>query len=105
MTDIVGPTSSTDRVDLVHAVDLALRAPSVHNTQPLRWRIRAGAVELHVDRFRHLAATDPIAETSCWAAEPPCTTCGPRWPQLEPPSRSTGSRKRKTVNLSCTRRP
>lgn len=31
------------------AVELALRAPSLHNTQPWRWRIADDAVELHAD--------------------------------------------------------
>lgn len=67
MTDIPG----VDRVDLVHAVELALLAPSVHNTQPWRWRIGPDVVELHADRFRHLAATDPDRRDlllSCGAA-------------------------------------
>ena len=29
------------------AVEQALRAPSVHNTQPRQWRITANIVELH----------------------------------------------------------
>jgi nitroreductase len=63
------------RADLLRAVETALRAPSVHNTQPWRWRIRTdtviNAVELHADRFRHLAATDPDRRDlllSCGAA-------------------------------------
>lgn len=44
---------------LVGAVERALRAPSVHNTQPWRWRIADGIVELHADRRRHLVGTDP----------------------------------------------
>jgi len=35
--------------DLTAAVEHALRAPSVHNTQPWHWRIRSDAVELHAD--------------------------------------------------------
>ena len=31
--------------DLVTAVEDSLRAPSVHNTQPWRWRFRAAGVE------------------------------------------------------------
>ncbi|HET9117803.1 MAG TPA: nitroreductase family protein [Pseudonocardiaceae bacterium] len=45
--------------DLAEAVEHALRAPSVHNTQPWLWRIGPGIVELHADWTRHLAATDP----------------------------------------------
>jgi nitroreductase len=44
---------------LVDAVEHALRAPSVHNTQPWRWRIANDAIELHADWNRHLVATDP----------------------------------------------
>jgi nitroreductase len=56
---------------LVAAVQQALRAPSVHNTQPWRWRVGHAAVELHADRTRHLAATDPDRRDlvlSCGAA-------------------------------------
>jgi nitroreductase len=59
------------RADLAKAVELALRAPSVHNTQPWRWRIDPDSVQLHADRFRHLAATDPDRRDlllSCGAA-------------------------------------
>jgi nitroreductase len=58
-------------VDLAEAVERALRAPSVHNTQPWLWRIRPGIVELHADWTRHLAATDPDRRDvmlSCGAA-------------------------------------
>lgn len=57
--------------DLYTAVEQALRAPSVHNTQPWRWRIRPEAVELHADWRRHLVATDPDRRDlilSCGAA-------------------------------------
>jgi Nitroreductase family len=57
--------------DLGMAVEDALRAPSVHNTQPWRWRIRPEAVELHADWNRHLPATDPDCRDlilSCGAA-------------------------------------
>ena len=45
--------------ELITAVEHALRAPSVHNTQPWRWRITDDAVQLHADWNRHLVATDP----------------------------------------------
>jgi nitroreductase len=57
--------------DLASAVTCALRAPSVHNTQPWRWRIRPDTVELHADNRRHLDATDPDRRDlvlSCGAA-------------------------------------
>ncbi len=53
------------------AVTHALRAPSVHNTQPWRWRIRPDTVELYADRRRQLDATDPDCRDlvlSCGAA-------------------------------------
>jgi hypothetical protein len=58
---------------LAEAVEHALRAPSVHNTQPWRWRIdnADGVVELYADRGRHLSATDPEGRDlliSCGAA-------------------------------------
>ena len=63
--------SSTQQ--LADAVVHALRAPSVHNTQPWRWRIdnADGVVELYADRGRHLSATDPEGRDlliSCGAA-------------------------------------
>jgi hypothetical protein len=58
---------------LDEAVGHALRAPSVHNTQPWRWRIDTadGVVELYADRGRQLSATDPDGRDlliSCGAA-------------------------------------
>jgi nitroreductase len=53
------------------AIDEALRAPSVHNSQPWRWRITPEAVELHADPDRHLQVTDPDRRDlvlSCGAA-------------------------------------
>jgi nitroreductase len=57
--------------DLSGAVTDALRAPSVHNTQPWKWRIRPDAVDLHADEDRHLDVTDPDQRDlilSCGAA-------------------------------------
>jgi nitroreductase len=59
------------RPTLVSAVEQALCAPSVHNTQPWRWRITHDSVELHADGSRHLVATDPDRRdlvVSCGAA-------------------------------------
>ncbi|MGW6421647.1 hypothetical protein ACWF82_03140 [Nocardia sp. NPDC055053] len=47
------------------AVELAVRAPSVHNTQPWLWRIRPGRVDLFADFRRQLAATDRW-RARCW---------------------------------------
>jgi nitroreductase len=57
--------------ELVTAVEHAVRAPSVHNTQPWRFRTGEDAVQLHADWTRHLAATDPDRRDlvlSCGAA-------------------------------------
>jgi hypothetical protein len=58
---------------LAEAIEHATRAPSVHNTQPWRWRIDSAgcAVELFADLNRHLSATDPERRDlliSCGAA-------------------------------------
>jgi nitroreductase len=41
------------------ALTLASRAPSVHNTQPWRWRVDATSLQLHADAGRQLPTTDP----------------------------------------------
>lgn len=41
------------------AVAQALRAPSLHNSQPWLWRVGDGVAELHLDPARRLPATDP----------------------------------------------
>ncbi|TAM68068.1 nitroreductase family protein [Mycobacterium sp.] len=41
------------------ALTLASRAPSVHNTQPWRWRVDAAGLHLHADAGRQLPNTDP----------------------------------------------
>lgn len=52
-------------------VAFALRAPSVHNTQPWRWRIAGTRLDLYADRSRQLRAADPEGRNlaiSCGAA-------------------------------------
>jgi nitroreductase len=69
-------TTTHDATDLSHRdvrriVEVAARAPSVHNTQPWRWTFGDGALELHADRSRQLAASDPAGRNlviSCGAA-------------------------------------
>jgi hypothetical protein len=68
-----GHTSLPDLLRL--AVESATKAPSIHNTQPWRFRISApaeqGAVDLYADRSRSLPALDPTGrqlETSCGVA-------------------------------------
>ena len=58
-------------VGLWDALQRAQRAPSVHNTQPWRWRLTDVGVELYADRTRHLVDTDPDQRDliiSCGAA-------------------------------------
>jgi hypothetical protein len=53
------------------AVEQAVRAPSSHNSQPWRFRIRATGVELRADPSRRLAVVDPDGREltiSCGAA-------------------------------------
>ncbi|WP_137811982.1 Acg family FMN-binding oxidoreductase [Gandjariella thermophila] len=60
-----------DEDTLASAVALATRAPSLHNTQPWRWRLGRGTLSLYADRGRRLPATDPYGHElllSCGAA-------------------------------------
>jgi hypothetical protein len=60
-----------DECDLWAALDKATQAPSIHNSQPGRWRIGSGAVNLHADATRRLPQTDPQGRDlviSCGAA-------------------------------------
>ncbi|MDX6584329.1 MAG: hypothetical protein QOI10_3513, partial [Solirubrobacterales bacterium] len=53
------------------ALELAVRAPSLHNTQPWRWRVGDESVQLYLDQARQLPATDPEGREliiSCGAA-------------------------------------
>lgn len=53
------------------AVALAVRAPSVHNSQPWQWRLGDRTLHLYADRERQLAGTDPDGRDlmlSCGAA-------------------------------------
>ncbi|MDG4798894.1 nitroreductase [Micromonospora sp. WMMD1082] len=47
---------------LAEAAAMAGHAPSVHNSQPWRWRVLPDALELRVVRDPRLAATDPEGE-------------------------------------------
>ncbi|MEV0152491.1 nitroreductase family protein [Micromonospora sp. NPDC050686] len=67
-------TPATDRpltTALAEAAATAGYAPSVHNTQPWRWRVLPDSLELRMVRDRQLAATDPegrLLALSCGAA-------------------------------------
>ncbi|GAA1797560.1 NAD(P)H nitroreductase [Luedemannella flava] len=56
---------------LVHAAATAGHAPSIHNTQPWRWHVRPGLLDLYAVRDRQLAVTDPdgrLLTISCGTA-------------------------------------
>jgi nitroreductase len=56
---------------LSNAATTAALAPSIHNTQPWRWRLTHDELDLHLDHSRDLEVTDPdsrLAILSCGAA-------------------------------------
>lgn len=56
---------------LVDAVAVSGRAPSIHNTQPWRWRVEHGVADLYAVPERHLTIADPdrrLMTLSCGAA-------------------------------------
>ncbi|MGW0179446.1 Acg family FMN-binding oxidoreductase [Nocardia sp. NPDC003345] len=60
-----------DTVAARAAVALAVRAPSVHNTQPWQWRVGDTSVHLYADEERRLSQADPDGRDevmSCGAA-------------------------------------
>ena len=64
-------TSRPDEDTVRAAISLACRAPSIHNSQPWRWRINGHTIELHADRTRHLRHADSDGRDlllSCGAA-------------------------------------
>ena len=53
------------------ALEMAVRAPSLHNSQPWRWRIGERSIHLYADHSRNLESTDPDGREliiSCGAA-------------------------------------
>jgi hypothetical protein len=68
-------THPTDAHAITHALGEAAttagHAPSIHNTQPWRWRLSDHALDLRLERGRVLDVTDPdgrLATVSCGAA-------------------------------------
>ena len=65
------PSATFTSADVATAVATAARAPSVHNTQPWKFRITNDVIELHADPDRILAHIDPAGRElmiSCGAA-------------------------------------
>lgn len=58
MASVVPPTVLPDQATLHRALESAVRAPLVYNSQPWRWRTGDGAVDLFVDPDRHLTTID-----------------------------------------------
>jgi nitroreductase len=68
---MVMTSTGPDRDTVLDALRLAIRAPSVHNTQPWGWRVDGRAVLLYADPSRQAPATDPSGRDlviSCGAA-------------------------------------
>jgi nitroreductase len=57
-----------DDADLRCAAAAAIRAPSLYNSQPWRFRLRHGAIEVLADPVRQLA----VADSTGWAARLAC---------------------------------
>ncbi|MGW0434803.1 Acg family FMN-binding oxidoreductase [Micromonospora sp. NPDC003197] len=71
MTDETPETSRSVTAALTEAARAAGYAPSVHNTQPWRWRVLPERLELYAVRSRQLATTDPegrLLAISCGTA-------------------------------------
>ena len=54
-------THFPDHETIRSALSLAIRAPSVHNSQPWRWRVGDRSLHLYADPALHLPNTDPDA--------------------------------------------
>jgi nitroreductase len=52
-------TGQTSSQALTEAATAAGAAPSIHNTQPWRWRVHPDGLDLYAQRDRQLTATDP----------------------------------------------
>ena len=59
------------RASVETAVDIAGHAPSIHNSQPWRWRLEGSVLDLYTEHGRRLPVSDPdgrLATLSCGAA-------------------------------------
>lgn len=69
--------SFPDAATLESALDLAARAPSAQNSQPWRWRVGHGGLDLYADWSRQLGDTDAARRDvllSCGAVLDHCVT-------------------------------
>jgi nitroreductase len=57
--DATSDTATTPMDALIHAATVAAQAPSIHNTQPWRWRIHHSKADLYADPSRQLHVSDP----------------------------------------------
>ncbi|MFG1605175.1 Acg family FMN-binding oxidoreductase [Actinoplanes sp. NPDC049265] len=57
-----------DQQDLRRAAEAAIRAPSLHNSQPWRFRLADGAIDVIADNERQLA----VADSGGWAVRIAC---------------------------------
>jgi nitroreductase len=70
-TEAQDATLRLDRQTVAAALEVAVRASSIHNTQPWRWRLEDTGLSLRADRSRQLAVADPDGHSlhlSCGAA-------------------------------------
>ena len=59
MTSPVPASLGLDPDEVAAVLEAAALAPSVHNSQPWRFRVLPDRIELHADLSRRLPATDP----------------------------------------------
>ncbi|MFV5995785.1 hypothetical protein ACNPQM_25985 [Streptomyces sp. NPDC056231] len=70
------PDVDTQALESLVATPVA--APSIHNSQPWRFRLdpAARAVEVRMVRERTLPLADPVRRAQLRSVGPPCSTCG-----------------------------
>jgi nitroreductase len=65
---MIDTAAALNRDSFLAAAEAAGRAPSLHNSQPWRFRLRAGAMEVLADPARRL----PVADPAGWAVRMAC---------------------------------